>query len=265
MLHQLEFWLFWLSMLLLASSITIISLYFYHSRKRSNNYLGQQQFELRYFIQKQVDRNGHLTGYECLLRQKNTDGSWTLPKNLDTLPLQRVIFLLEDTFKSLPTEKIQLSINLEYDQIISSEFDYFVRWAISKIAPMKLAVELNVQPGTHYHNKGRFLHHIRQGQSYGMQLDVDNIGTDNANLSSIEWMLPVIDTLKCSMRDFRKTDPSIWLDLNLQFWHRFSEEQHINLVLTGIENEEDESLAEQLHIDLRQGYLFGRPIDPISN
>jgi len=263
MLRDLTILLFWLTIIFLLASVVIIVVYFYHSRKRTNNYLGKQEFELRYFIQKQVDNHGALTGYECLLRQHNADGSWSLPQQLETLPLQRVIFLLESTFKSLPTEPIQLSINLDYEQIISPEFDYFVRWAISKIAPMHLAIELNVVPGKKYPFKRRFLHYMAQTRAYGMKLEVDNVGTNTANLNSIEWMVPMIDTLKCSMRDFRKKDASVWLDLNLQFWHRFAQEQNIDLVLTGIENDEDEALAEQLHIDLRQGYLFGRPIDPI--
>lgn len=136
LLDDLKILLFWLTILLLVLSAVIIGIYFYHSRRRSNNYLGKKELELRYFIQKQVDHTGALIGYECLLRQHQPDGSWQLPKQLDTLPLQRVIFLLESTFKSLPTEPIQLSINLSYEQIISPEFDYFVRWAISKITPM---------------------------------------------------------------------------------------------------------------------------------
>jgi FOG: EAL domain len=32
----------------------------------------------------------------------------------------------------------------------------------------------------------------------------------------------------------------------------------------GIENEEDEALAEQLNIPTRQGYLFGHPVNPIK-
>lgn len=263
MLRELTILLFWLTIIILLTFVVIIVFYFYHSRKRTNNYLGKQEFELRYFIQKQVNNQGHLIGYECLLRQHNADGTWSLPQQLETLPLQRVIFLLENTFKSLPTEPIQLSINLDYEQIISPEFDYFVRWAISKIAPMQLAIELNVQPNMHYRYKRRFLRYMQQTRAYGMKFEVDNIGNHNANLNSIEWMIPIIDTLKCSMRDFRKKDASVWLDLNLQFWHRFAQEQNIDLVLTGIENDADEALAEQLHIDLRQGYLFGRPIDPL--
>jgi EAL domain-containing protein (putative c-di-GMP-specific phosphodiesterase class I) len=33
------------------------------------------------------------------------------------------------------------------------------------------------------------------------------------------------------------------------------------LVLVGIENATDQALAEQLQIDARQGYLFGKPED----
>lgn len=265
MLRELELLLLILTLIVFTAFLVIIVLYYYYSRKRSNNYLGKKEFELRYFIQKQVDREGRLTGYECLLRQRQPDGSWALPQQLETLPLQRVIYLLESTFKSLPTEPIQLSINLEYNQIISPEFDYFVRWAISKIEPMQLAIELSIHPDTRYPNHNLFLRHIRQTKTYGMRFEVDNVGNAKDNLNSIEWMVPVIDTLKCAMRDFRKTNPAIWFDLNLQFWRRFTQEQNINLVLTGIENDDDAELAEHLNIDLRQGYLFGHPVDPIHS
>ncbi|WP_390404786.1 EAL domain-containing protein [Lacticaseibacillus jixiensis] len=265
MLRTLEFWLFWTAIALLLITVIVIVIYYYHSRRRSNNYLGKKEFELRYFIQPTVDAKGQITGYECLLRQHQPDGTSRLPQQLDTLPLQRVISLLESTFQSLPTEPIQLSINLAYDQIISPEFDFFVRWAISKIAPMQLAVELSLTPNAHYPHHATFLRHIRQAKQYGMRFEADNLGADSANMESISWMVGVIDTLKCSMRAFRKTDPNEWLDLNLQSWHRFADEQHMQLVLTGIENDADEALAQQLNIGLRQGYHFGRPSDPTKH
>ncbi|GEL15972.1 EAL domain-containing protein [Pediococcus cellicola] len=261
-LKQLENILLIISVLTIVVFVIIIVFYYYNSRKRSNNYLAKKQVELRYFIQKQVDYHGELIGYECLLRQHQADGTWKLPTGLETLPLQRVISLLEDTFKSLPEIPITLSINLEYEQIVSDEFDYFVRWAISNIEPMKLNVEYTTGRNNQNLHKRKFRRHIQNGRHYGMHFSIDNVGSKLTDLSRIEWMLPVTDTLKCSMRSFRKTDPSEWLDLNLQFWNRLTQERHINLVLTGIENAEDEALAKQLKIEIRQGYLFGHPIDP---
>lgn len=95
-----------------------------------------------------------------------------------------------------------------------------------------------------------------------MQFGIDNVGASLANLKNIQWLLADIDTLKCSMRSFRKEDPSVWLDLNLQFWNQLSKDNDIDLILMGIENEADEQLAEQLQISIRQGYLFGHPINP---
>ncbi|MDV7719327.1 EAL domain-containing protein [Pediococcus ethanolidurans] len=261
-LRQLESLLLEISLATMLIFLITIVIYYYRSRKRSNNYLAKKQLELRYFIQKQVNYRGELTGYECLLRQHQEDGSWKLPTELKTLPLQRVIFLLEETFKSLPEKSITLSINLEYEQIISDEFDYFVRWAISNIEPMKLNVEYTTGRNSENLHKRKFRRHIQNGRHYGMHFSIDNVGSKLTNLSDIEWMLPVTDTLKCSMRSFRKTDPNEWLDLNLQFWNHLTQERHINLVLTGIENAEDEALAQQLKIEIRQGYLFGHPIDP---
>ncbi|BDZ30106.1 EAL domain-containing protein [Lactiplantibacillus brownii] len=261
-LNQLETFLLWITLILAVAFFATIIIYYWYSRKNTNNYLENSAIELRYFIQKQVNYHGELTGYECLLRQHNVDGSWSLPQRLDSLPLQRVIFLLQTTFKALPSTPITLSINLEYDQIISPDFRYFVRWAIANIDPMHLAIEYTPKYQPKRINKWLFRRRIRQARQYGMTFGIDNVGSSLSDLKSIEWLLPEIDVLKCSMRDFRKEDSSVWLDLNLQFWYKLSREHHINLILMGVENAEDERLAEQLKIGIRQGYLFGRPIDP---
>ncbi|HJE86622.1 MAG TPA: EAL domain-containing protein [Levilactobacillus hammesii] len=261
-LAQLESVLLWASAAMAVIVVLTIVIYYWYSRKSRNNYLENHEIELRYFIQKQVDFRGATTGYECLLRQHNWDDSWTLPQKLDSLPLQRVIFLLTDTFKSLPEEPITLSINLEFDQITSPDFRYFVRWALSRIAPMKLAVEYTVGPDQPRHKRGVFRRRIREARTYGMQFGIDNVGSSLNNLKNIEWILPEVDSLKCSMRSFRKTDPNEWLDLNLQFWNRLSQQNHIELILMGIENEADQQLADQLKIKTRQGYLFSRPVNP---
>ncbi|WP_334341467.1 EAL domain-containing protein [Companilactobacillus sp. HBUAS56275] len=258
----LERFLLRLIVITLIIFIITIIIYYWKSRKTSNNYLENKDFNLKYFIQKQVDHTGKTIGYECLLRQHNPDDTWTLPKQLDSLPLQRVIFLLEDTFKSLPTEKIRLSINLEYNQIISSDFQYFVRWAISKIEPMQLSVEYTSAYGPKHINHYLFESRIKSAKEYGMEFSIDNVGSEMKSLHQIEWMLPFVDTIKCSMRAFRKEDPNTWLDLNLQSWNKISKENNIELILMGIENKADEDLASFLNINTRQGYLFGHPENP---
>ncbi|WP_395321023.1 EAL domain-containing protein [Levilactobacillus parabrevis] len=261
-LEQLESYLLWATAAMAVIVVLTIIIYYWYSRKNSNNYLENDEIELRYFIQKQVDFRGQTTGYECLLRQHEWDDSWSLPQNLDSLPLQRVIFLLTDTFKALPEEPIMLSINLEYDQIISPDFRYFVRWALSRIAPMKLAVEFTATANQPKYKRWVFRQRIREARQYGMRFGIDNVGSSLNNLKSIEWILPEVDSLKCSMRSFRKTDPNEWLDLNLQFWNQLSQKNHIELILMGVEDEQDQQLADQLKIKTRQGYLFARPSNP---
>lgn len=261
-LGQLESYLLWATAVMAVVVILTILIYYWYSRKNSNNYLENDDLELRYFIQKQVDYRGQTTGYECLLRQHHADGTWSLPQKLDSLPLQRVIFLLTDTFKSLPEEPITLSINLEFDQILSPDFHYFVRWALARISPVKLAVEYTASVNQPRHKRWLFRRRIREARAYGMQFGIDNVGASLNNLKSIEWILPEVDSLKCSMRSFRKTDPNEWLDLNLQFWNRLSQRNHIELILMGIEDASDQRLADQLKIQTRQGYLFARPTNP---
>lgn len=260
-LNQLEDFLFWLAILMAVLTVVIIGVYFWKTRYQGGNYLRDPHVPLRYFIQKQVDRHGRITGYECLLRTQDAAGQWTLPQDFNSLPLRRVIDLLEDTFVSLPTEPVTLSIKLTYQQISSRDFEYFIRWAITKIEPMNLAVEISIKAMEKRVNRRLLRQQIQMGRNYGMQFAVNNVGSELNDLKSIEWLLPEIDILKASMRSFRKEDPHEWLDLNLQFWNRLARKNHIKLVLVGIENATDQALAEQLQIDARQGYLFGKPED----
>ncbi|MEE6712183.1 EAL domain-containing protein [Pediococcus acidilactici] len=260
-LNQLEGLLFWLAILMAVLTVIVIGIYFWKTRYRGGNYLRDPHVPLRYFIQRQVDRRGQVTGYECLLRTQDVAGQWTLPRDFNSLPLRRVIDLLEDTFVSLPAEPVTLSIKLTCQQIVSPDFEYFVRWAITKIEPMSLAVEISIKAMEKRVNHRLLRHQIQIERSYGMQFSVNNVGSDLNDLKGIEWLLPEIGILKASMRSFRKEDPHEWLDLNLQFWNRLARKNHIKLVLVGIENAQDQALAEQLQIDARQGYLFGKPED----
>jgi len=260
MLRDLTTVLLWATLILVAVSFITLAIFFYQSRIRSNNYLAKDESELRYFIQQQVDSRGQVTGYECLLRQKDDKGHWQLPAHLETLPLQRVIFLLDGVFGHLPKVPYTLAINLEYAQIISPEFDYFVRWAQSRITPMQLVIELSVSPDARYRHHRLFLRQVAQARAYGARMAIDNVGNRQADLTAIEWMLPQTDMIKASMRQFRKTDGE-WLDLNLQFWRRLAAQQQIELILMGVEDDQDAQLAKLLHIDHLQGYLYGRPVD----
>lgn len=258
-LEKLEIYLWWITVLMAAITIGIIGGYYWWTRNKGSNYLRNDEIPLRYFIQKQVDHKGNTIGYECLLRTQNEAGQWVLPRDFESLPLQRVISLLETTFQSLADEHVTLSIKLTYNQIMSPAFEYFVRWAIAKIEPLNLAIELSIHEMNRLTNRRLFKRRIQIGRSYGVQFTINNVGSSLNDLKHIEWLLSEIDVLKASMSSFRKKDPNEWLDLNLQFWNKLAQENEIKLVLVGIENEADEALAEQLRIDARQGYLFGKP------
>ncbi|ABJ67213.1 EAL domain-containing protein [Pediococcus pentosaceus] len=260
-LEKLEIYLWWITVLTAAITIGIIGGYYWWTRNKGSDYLRNDEIPLRYFIQKQVDRKGNTIGYECLLRTQNEAGQWVLPRDFESLPLQRVISLLETTFQSLADEHVTLSIKLTYNQIMSPAFEYFVRWAIAKIEPLNLAIELSIHEMNRLTNRRLFKRRIQIGRSYGVQFTINNVGSSLNDLKHIEWLLSEIDILKASMSSFRKKDPNEWLDLNLQFWNKLAQENEIKLVLVGIENEADEALAEQLRIDARQGYLFGKPED----
>lgn len=264
MLVQLSWYLLAAFCAVALACLVTVGVYYFRTRRTTSKQFDDPDLVLRYFLQEQVDYDGSVVGYECLLRQQLPDKTWKLPRGIDAMPLQKVIVLLEDTFKHLPKTKIHLSINLSHEQVVSRDFDYFVRWAISKIDPMSLTVEYRPKRRLRGLAAHKFKKNLKRVHSYGMLLAIDNVDAELSTLKRVEWLLDQVDILKCSMTSFRKDDPSIWLDLNLQFWNRLAQEHGIDLYLVGIENEEDAQLANQLKIQFRQGYLFGKPVDRVE-
>ncbi|WP_288530268.1 EAL domain-containing protein [uncultured Secundilactobacillus sp.] len=259
MLTNLFYMLGLVFILICIVSLIIITIFYYQTRKRTAQYYDNPDLQLHYFIQKQVDYQNKVIGYECLLRQRDSDGAWRLPKEMAGMPLQRALQLLEETFNDLPETPYQLSINLSHEQIASREFPLFVRWAVSKIEPMTLVVDYRPKANLTWFQKQRFLHNIKLAKSANMKLAIDNVDTTFKTLKTMEHLIPVASIIKCSMAAFRKDDESQWLDLNLQFWNRLAQDHQLELILTGIETEADAALAQQLQIKFRQGYLIGRP------
>ena len=70
-------------------------------------------------------------------------------------------------------------------------------------------------------------------------------------------MLPLIDVLKLDMRHFN--DKEKWIDLTIKFWKKLANKYQLELVVSGVETDEDEKLVDLLDINLRQGYLYGPP------
>lgn len=259
MLLNLLYTLTVIFILICVISLILITVFYYQTRKRTARYYDNSNLQLHYFIQKQVDSQNNVIGYECLLRQRDSDGTWRLPPDLQGMPLQYSLKLLEETFNELPNEPYQLSINLSHEQIASHEFPLFVRWAVSKIEPMTLIVDYRPKANLTWIQKQRFLHNIKLAKSANMKLAIDNVDTTIKTLKTMKYLIPVSSIIKCPVADFRKEDGSQWLELNLQFWNNLAKNHHLELILTGIETPADEALAKQLQIKFRQGYLIGRP------
>ncbi len=258
MLHHVAGELLIVIIIILAVAVVTVSLYVFHSRRRKTNYLGDPDTDLRYFIQKQVDFNDHVVGYECLLRQRNADGSWTLPIQMEQLPLQRIVVLLKQTFQTLPAQEIKLAINLSYSQIVSADFMYFVRWAVSTITPMDLVVEYDAIHRSEFSiNRKRLLRRVHQARKLGMIFLLDNFSLTDAEVTRIAWLLPEVDIVKVSAGEFRQAETQAWSQLNLKTWADVSTKYNLQIMMTEVENKADQHLADQLGVGLRQGYHFG--------
>jgi len=50
-----------------------------------------------------------------------------------------------------------------------------------------------------------------------------------------------------------------WLDLTLKFWGKLTKKYQIELIVSEVETKADAELVDLLGINLRQGFLYGKP------
>ncbi|MCS6105615.1 EAL domain-containing protein, partial [Clostridium botulinum] len=65
--------------------------------------------------------------------------------------------------------------------------------------------------------------------------------------------------IKFAIQNFgeKLRDPDI--ESKVIFWRDICRKENIRFILEGIEDEKDDKLADNLGIDLRQGYFYGKP------
>lgn len=93
----------------------------------------------------------------------------------------------------------------------------------------------------------------------GMELSLDDVGIDDNNLDHIAPLIPYATEMKFALQDLKTSFQDPETQKQVRFWQRVAKEHNLRFVLEGIEDEDDDATADDLDIDLRQGYYYGKP------
>ncbi|AYE38894.1 EAL domain-containing protein [Companilactobacillus zhachilii] len=213
----------------------------------------------RFFIQPQLDKvNNSLIGYELLMKKKTPEG-WRPPANFSDVPSHTMASLLIATTKLLSLKIGSVSVNINRNQLMDKEVRDAIIEAQRILRPLRLVVELTEDVPDKPWPNSELIPLIKDFIDYGMDFSLDDCGTGVNQLDQIQDMVPLASEIKFAIQNFgeKLRDPDI--EDKVIFWRDFCKKNNLRFILEGIEDENDDALADSLKIDLRQGYFYGKP------
>ncbi len=213
----------------------------------------------RYFLQPQLDvSNNSLIGYELLIRQQ-VDGKWVLPHDFASIPIDVQADLIDRTAKKLALKIGSVSFNVNQSQFIDPTIANAIIAAQRHIYPVNLVLEVTEEVTDKKVSNQQIIDQVHFFDDHLIQLSLDDIGTGVNTYDHLEPILPYASEIKFAMQNFRQEKRENEIPEALNFWNKIAKQYKLRLILEGVENEEEHEMADDLEIDLRQGWFYGKP------
>lgn len=213
----------------------------------------------RYFIQPQLNKvTNSLIGYELLLKYHEPEG-WRPPENFAKVPASTIANTLVLSTAKLAIKVGSVSVNLNRNQMMNPFIIDALIKSQDQLRPMKLNIELTEEEDGSKISNAELFPILGKFLERGMELCLDDVGTGENQLNEIEAFLPYVTELKFALQNFEApfSDPAI--QAKVTQWHELAQKYKLRFILEGIEDADDDAIADQLKIDLRQGYFYGKP------
>ncbi|WP_375748342.1 EAL domain-containing protein [Vibrio sp. HN007] len=209
-------------------------------------------------------------GFEALLRWKAPDGKYVSPDkfiplleesgdivHVGKLVLKRSIELYKH-LSIIGYYNYKVSINVSAIQLERPDFvEYICDQVIgSGLSPEHFPIELTET--AIIRNEATIIEHLRLLQAEGFQIQLDDFGTGNASLNTIK-NLP-LNALKIDKSFTQKADENTPELSIIEAMVSMSDSLNFDVVIEGIETEEQHQLAIKYDIQLAQGYYYAKPM-----
>ena len=94
----------------------------------------------------------------------------------------------------------------------------------------------------------------------GYNISLDDVGTGQNSFERALEYVPYLSQIKFSIVNCLKHNASLeMIDYFLKAWHQFARENHLEIVIEGIEDQETSKMLVEKGMLLQQGYYFGKP------
>lgn len=230
--------------------------------------------QLRLYLQPIVDARGVIEGYEGLVRWQHPERGLVPPgefiplaeqsgliTDLGSWVLDEACRILGEWSRNETQRHLTLSVNVSERQLNPRNFPNTVREALSRHGAPADRLKVEVTESLMHDDIDRSIQVLDELRATGVQVALDDFGTGHSSLSYLV-KLPV---------DQLKIDRSFVLPITensdgIAIVRAIVELAHVmqlNVVVEGVETEEQFVMLRELGVDSFQGYLFGKPA-PLS-
>lgn len=225
----------------------------------NNSNLGVVLFMFRFFIQPQLNTVAKtVLGYELLIKQYR-DGAWRMPKSFSAIPAKIMADTLVATAKELSLKVGSVSVNVDRHQIQDQHLIQSLIMAQAVLRPVKLIIELiedEVHPAV---TNADLIATVQNLNDFGIQFCLDDVGSGINTWPEVKPLLPYTSELKYALQNYKEHLSELNAERHVAFWQQVAAEHKMRFILEGIEDDKDDTWADQMKIDLRQGYYYGKP------
>lgn len=176
---------------------------------------------------------------------------WYTPSRFD-IDVETQVELIS---RVLTTSSYQdVTVNLTLQQFSdSATASALASFAMTKHGPRTLTVEITEVP-----DLATMRRITAKYRDAGVRILIDDVGSDNS-YELVNKLLPYVDGVKFAIQNLRRSEPIDRIWERLKFWVDVAQQQSINFILEGVEDESDVQHASALGIHYFQGYYFGKP------
>ncbi|BFM17289.1 hypothetical protein R50073_34720 [Maricurvus nonylphenolicus] len=227
----------------------------------------EQEYTL--YLQPKVDMEGHIQGFESLIRWDHPERG-ILPPNefipaMESLGMIEAMdnFVLEASCRQLKVleklyQDVTIAVNISSTHFTDRNFISYLKSCLDRYPIDPSRLELEITETLLMENMSIGLEVIEQIKELGVRIAIDDFGTGYSSLSYLK-KLPV-DTLKID-REFIKDIPDSESDMQISSVIIFLAKQlNFKVVAEGVETSEQLVFLKANQCDLAQGFYFSKPI-----
>ncbi|MBO4369469.1 MAG: EAL domain-containing protein, partial [Desulfovibrio sp.] len=228
--------------------------------------------ELLPFFQPKIDINsGKLVGAEALARWRTPEGELISPADfipicessglvveVDMLIYEKVLYFIQEFGD--PSKCVPISINFSRRHL---ENPHFVKNLLAKLDEYNVSaklVELELTESLFYDNQKDIITLVNKLSNVGLKVSMDDFGTGYSSLSMLKDVH--VDVLKIDQSFLRQSDQKNKRDIIFTSIVEMAKRLNIDIVVEGVETEENVKLMRQCRCSVAQGFYFSRPLAP---